>query len=221
MNAAAPAQRGDPSAELRFADGVPDLDGRSCRLVRARSRRHLDTIRGSRPCATSYSMTRNQEAIRRLFRVGRDVTGNLPALPAIYPGQPRARRAHGPRRRARIDPDALGLPAAAEPRQRAGDEHPQHQEPLLARLAQTRISDASSRRRAFASGRTAGPKCRIGSRSARNGHCSPSRASGAPGLACGARKPRRSRASICCSPFSRRSRTRSCGRFTQRRCRSS
>jgi hypothetical protein len=32
-----------------------------------------------------YSMTRNQEAIRRLFRVGRDFTGNLPALPTIFP----------------------------------------------------------------------------------------------------------------------------------------
>jgi putative SOS response-associated peptidase YedK len=32
-----------------------------------------------------YSMTRNQEAIRRLFRVGRDFTGNLPPLPAIFP----------------------------------------------------------------------------------------------------------------------------------------
>lgn len=32
-----------------------------------------------------YSMTRNQEAIRRLFRVNRDMTGNLPMLPAIYP----------------------------------------------------------------------------------------------------------------------------------------
>jgi Helix-turn-helix domain len=32
-----------------------------------------------------YSITRNQEAMRRLFRIGRDLTGNLPALPAVYP----------------------------------------------------------------------------------------------------------------------------------------
>jgi putative SOS response-associated peptidase YedK len=32
-----------------------------------------------------YSMTRNQEAIRRLFRVARDFAGNLPPLPAIFP----------------------------------------------------------------------------------------------------------------------------------------
>jgi len=32
-----------------------------------------------------YSVTPNQEAIRRLFRVGRDLTGNLPPLPGIFP----------------------------------------------------------------------------------------------------------------------------------------
>ena len=32
-----------------------------------------------------YSVTTNQEAIRRLFRVGRDLTGNLPPLPGIFP----------------------------------------------------------------------------------------------------------------------------------------
>jgi putative SOS response-associated peptidase YedK len=32
-----------------------------------------------------YSMTRNQEAIRRLFRVMRDLSGNLPSLSAIFP----------------------------------------------------------------------------------------------------------------------------------------
>lgn len=32
-----------------------------------------------------YSITRNQEAIRRLFGVTRDLAGNLPALPAVYP----------------------------------------------------------------------------------------------------------------------------------------
>jgi putative SOS response-associated peptidase YedK len=33
-----------------------------------------------------YSITRGQEAIRRAFRVMRDRTGNLPSLPAVYPG---------------------------------------------------------------------------------------------------------------------------------------
>ena len=31
------------------------------------------------------SMTRNQEAIRRLFRVQVDHTGNLPPMPGIFP----------------------------------------------------------------------------------------------------------------------------------------
>lgn len=34
-----------------------------------------------------YSVTTNQEAIRRLFRVDRDLTGNLPSFPAIFPDQ--------------------------------------------------------------------------------------------------------------------------------------
>jgi putative SOS response-associated peptidase YedK len=32
-----------------------------------------------------YSVTRSQEAIRRAFRVMRDLTGNLPSLPAVFP----------------------------------------------------------------------------------------------------------------------------------------
>jgi putative SOS response-associated peptidase YedK len=34
-----------------------------------------------------YSMTTNQEAIRRLFPIDRDLTGNLPPLPGIFPDQ--------------------------------------------------------------------------------------------------------------------------------------
>ena len=34
-----------------------------------------------------YSLTTNQEAIRRLFRIHIDRTGNLPSLPAIFPDQ--------------------------------------------------------------------------------------------------------------------------------------
>ncbi len=32
-----------------------------------------------------YSMTRNQDAIRQLFRIRRDLAGNLPLMPAIFP----------------------------------------------------------------------------------------------------------------------------------------
>ncbi|WP_441255846.1 SOS response-associated peptidase family protein [Tardiphaga sp. 285_C5_N1_2] len=34
-----------------------------------------------------YSMTKNQAAIRNLFKVDRDITGNLPPLPGIFPDQ--------------------------------------------------------------------------------------------------------------------------------------
>jgi putative SOS response-associated peptidase YedK len=36
---------------------------------------------------TLYALTRPQDAVRRHFKVGRDRTGNLPALPAIFPDQ--------------------------------------------------------------------------------------------------------------------------------------
>ena len=32
-----------------------------------------------------YSMTRNQEAIRRLFKIYLDIIGNMPSFPSIYP----------------------------------------------------------------------------------------------------------------------------------------
>jgi putative SOS response-associated peptidase YedK len=32
-----------------------------------------------------YSMTKNQDAIRRLFNFDVDSTGNLPAMPGIFP----------------------------------------------------------------------------------------------------------------------------------------
>jgi hypothetical protein len=34
-----------------------------------------------------YSVTKSQDAIRQLFRVTRDMTGNLPPLPDIFPDQ--------------------------------------------------------------------------------------------------------------------------------------
>lgn len=34
-----------------------------------------------------YSITTAQEAVRRFFQVERDLAGNLPPLPAVYPGQ--------------------------------------------------------------------------------------------------------------------------------------
>jgi putative SOS response-associated peptidase YedK len=32
-----------------------------------------------------YSVTKSQDAIRRLFKVERDTTGNMPPLPGIFP----------------------------------------------------------------------------------------------------------------------------------------
>ena len=35
-----------------------------------------------------YSITKNQDAIRRLFKVGRDTSGNLPPMPGVFPDYP-------------------------------------------------------------------------------------------------------------------------------------
>ena len=35
-----------------------------------------------------YSITRGQEAMRRLFEIERDLTGNLPPMPGVYPDMP-------------------------------------------------------------------------------------------------------------------------------------
>ncbi len=42
-----------------------------------------------------YSLTTNQEAIRRLFGVERDAAGNVPPLPGIFPDQPAPVVRHG------------------------------------------------------------------------------------------------------------------------------
>lgn len=35
-----------------------------------------------------YSITKNQDAMRRLFKVARDSTGNLPPMPGVFPDYP-------------------------------------------------------------------------------------------------------------------------------------
>jgi hypothetical protein len=74
-----------------------------------------------------YSLTKGQAAIRDLFSVKHDRTGNLPLFPSIFPDQVapigrRARACHG----------ALGHAWAAAVRRPAGDQHPQRPEPALA-----------------------------------------------------------------------------------------
>jgi putative SOS response-associated peptidase YedK len=67
-----------------------------------------------------YSITRTQEAMRRLFRVKRDLTGNLPDLPAVFPDMmaPVVRTASDGERELSLM--RWGLPATAEPRHGAG-----------------------------------------------------------------------------------------------------
>jgi hypothetical protein len=57
-------------------------------LVKQNSERKIDgqvQTRFDPAMCNLYSITRSQEAIRRLFRVGRDLTGNMPPLPGVFP----------------------------------------------------------------------------------------------------------------------------------------
>ena len=72
-----------------------------------------------------YSINRTQEAMRRLFRVKRDLTGNLPDLPAVFPDMmaPVVRTASDGERELSLM--RWELPATAEPRHGAGHERAQ------------------------------------------------------------------------------------------------
>ena len=87
-----------------------------------------------------YSVKAGQKHIADTARAVRDLTGNMPPMPAVFPNRHGARSARGARRCARIVDDALGLPAAIHPRQQAAQplphECPQHRQPLLADLPQ-------------------------------------------------------------------------------------
>jgi|tagenome__1003787_1003787.scaffolds.fasta_scaffold20988082_4 putative SOS response-associated peptidase YedK len=77
-----------------------------------------------------YSMTTNQKAIRDLFKVTRDTTGNLPPLPAIFPDQlASVVRVNEGERELTIMRWGHAEPAADS---RHNDEHPQHQFAALA-----------------------------------------------------------------------------------------
>ena len=56
-----------------------------------------------------YSMTKTQDAMRSLFRVTKDLTGNLPPMPGIFPDYPApiARMAHGEREDMKVPPAAV------------------------------------------------------------------------------------------------------------------
>lgn len=82
-----------------------------------------------------YSMTRIQEAIRRLFRIARDLTGNLPPLPAIFTDITAPIMRVGSDGELPARNDALGHARTGAVRRTAGDEHSQHQEPALAPVA--------------------------------------------------------------------------------------
>jgi putative SOS response-associated peptidase YedK len=90
-----------------------------------------------------YSITRTQEAMRRLFRVHRDFLGNFPGLPAVFPDT-MAPVVHTARDGER-ELTALGLSATAKSRPGAGHQCPQSGIVILARLAKSRVALSCSR----------------------------------------------------------------------------
>jgi FtsP/CotA-like multicopper oxidase with cupredoxin domain len=142
-----------------------------------------------------YSITKKQAAIRDLFKVVRDTTGNLPPLPAIFPDQvaPVVRINEGERELTMM---RWGMP------------HPPHIHGITTNIRNTGSSTggdgsgpragASSRSRHSANTRTPSRRRRrSGSPSTRADRWSRSRASGPNGAARAARKRIRSRAIIC------------------------
>ena len=87
------------------------------------------------PMCNLYSMTRSQEAMRRLFAGLEDRAGNMPPLPGIYPDYPapiirKRRRGQGARHGALGNADA-----AAVPRGGGRPRRPQHPADELVALA--------------------------------------------------------------------------------------
>jgi putative SOS response-associated peptidase YedK len=80
-----------------------------------------------------FSVTKDQSAIRNLFRVSHDRVGNLPTQPAIFPDQMAPIVRVGPDGKRELV--ALGNARASTIWRRADHEHPQRQEPGLAALA--------------------------------------------------------------------------------------
>jgi putative SOS response-associated peptidase YedK len=84
--------------------------------------------------------TRSQEAMRWLFRAQRDLLGNFPGLPAVFPDTmaPVVRTARdGERELASM---RWGFPPPPKPRQCAGHQCAQSEIILLARMAQSRMA---------------------------------------------------------------------------------
>src|ERR1700757_4044809 len=73
-----------------------------------------------------HSITRSQEAMRRALRVMRDLTGNLPSLPAVFPD--------------RVAPVVRTARDGRELTMMRCDERSQSEIALLARMAQGRLA---------------------------------------------------------------------------------
>ena len=81
-----------------------------------------------------YSITTNQDAISRLFRVMNRYVGNLPPMPGVFPDYPApVVRNAGAERELTM---RWGYAAATEVRRSAGEQHPQYVVAALARMVE-------------------------------------------------------------------------------------
>jgi hypothetical protein len=128
-----------------------------------------------------YSITTNQEAILRLFRVVNRYVGNLPPMPGVFPDYPApvVRNAGAERELAMM---RWGMPPPPEVWRPAGDQHPQHLVAALAGLAEAEkpMPGAGKQLLGIRQRPTRRPARRTssGSPSTTIGRCSPSPGSG-------------------------------------------
>ena len=168
-----------------------------------------------------YSMTKNQDAIRNLFKVSQDRTGNMPLLTGIFPDM-LALVVRTSRDGERVlEMMRWGFPPPPA--------FPQSQHVTNVRNTMSNywrgwleprfrcLVPATS----FCEWTDTRPKITHWFARARVDHCSRSPESGGRGPAYAAPSRRQSRASTCSIQFSHARRTTWCGRYTRRRCPSS
>jgi putative SOS response-associated peptidase YedK len=82
-----------------------------------------------------YSVTKSQDAIRRLFGAAFDSTGNLPSMPSVFPDQdaPVVRNYEGGRELIKM---RWGMPPPPKFGGPPGHQYPQHIVTALARLVE-------------------------------------------------------------------------------------
>jgi hypothetical protein len=175
--------------------------------------RPLSVPDGALSVCNLYSLTKGQAAIRKLARAMRDHTGNLPPLPGIFPDQmaPIVRTGEDGERELLMmrwgfpSPPVFGNP---RPVTNVRNVKSAYWKPWLKPEQRCLVPATSFCEYTTSPIRRRSVRRRSGSRYPKSARCFSSRVSGEAGKARAARRRSRSRASICCTRFSRPTRTR-------------